>query len=450
MSNVDRDCIAAIATAPGRAGVGVIRVSGSKLEGFARALTRTAPPPRVAAYVSFLDECAAVIDDGLLLYFPAPHSYTGEDVLELQCHGSPVVLQMLLRRCLSLGARLAEPGEFTRRAYLNDKLDLAQAEAVADLIDASTESAARGAMRSLRGDFSAVVHALVQKLIELRMLVEAGLDFPEEEIEPAHRADLRARLEHIEAELRLALASASQGSLLRTGLHVVLTGRPNVGKSSLLNRLAGDDVAIVTPLPGTTRDAVRQAIQINGVPLNLVDTAGLRETKDEVERIGIARTWTEIERADVLLRIVDASEADDQIIDESLWARTATQPKHFVVHNKIDLLETCSPRVEQREGATHVYVSAKTGAGIDLLREALLQAAGWRADIEDIFIARERHVVALQRAATYLVAATAAMGMAELFAEELRGAQQALNEITGHFDAEDLLGEIFSRFCIGK
>ncbi|HKO87074.1 MAG TPA: tRNA uridine-5-carboxymethylaminomethyl(34) synthesis GTPase MnmE [Burkholderiales bacterium] len=447
MRNVDRDCIAAIATAPGRAGVGVVRVSGNKLDAFARALTHKIPTPRHATYVSFYDQSDQTIDEGLLIYFPAPHSYTGEDVLELQAHGSPVVLQMLLRRCLALGARLAEPGEFTRRAYLNDKLDLAQAEAVADLIDASTESAARGAVRSLCGEFSAVVQALVQRLIELRMLVEAGLDFPEEEIESAHRVDLRERLNQIETALQRALAAAIQGSLLRSGLSVVLAGQPNVGKSSLLNRLAGEDLAIVTALPGTTRDTVRQSIQIEGVPLHLVDTAGIRESNDEVEQIGIARTWSEIERCDLLLLIVD--ETKDEGPEDAVSARIPPKTKRIVGHNKIDLVGTAAC-VEQIGEVTHVYFSAKTGEGIEGLREALLQSAGWREGVEDVFIARERHLIALRRAAEYLKAAAAANTMMELFAEELRGAQQALNEITGHFDADDLLGEIFSRFCIGK
>ncbi|HKY01181.1 MAG TPA: tRNA uridine-5-carboxymethylaminomethyl(34) synthesis GTPase MnmE [Burkholderiales bacterium] len=445
MRSVDRDTIAAIATAPGRAGVGVVRVSGKNLKTLAAALCGREPVARQTQYVQFADAQGATIDDGLLLYFPAPHSYTGEDVIELQGHGSPVVLQMLLRRCLELGARLAEPGEFTRRAYLNDKLDLAQAEAVADLIEASTESAARSAVRSLRGDFSALIHNLVQQLIELRMLVEASLDFPEEDIDPLHREELRKRRAKIQTELKRTLDSAQQGSLLRTGLHVVLAGRPNVGKSSLLNRLAGEELAIVTHIPGTTRDAVRQAIQIEGVPLNIVDTAGLRETSDEVEQLGIARSWAEMERADVLLLIVEARHEAD---DEAILAKAPANLKRIVVHNKIDLSHQ-SPSVEHGENATHVFLSAKTGEGVDLLRKTLMEAAGWRGEQEDLFIARERHLLALKHAAER-VAAAESLKELELYAEELRLAQRALNEITGEFDADDLLGEIFSRFCIGK
>lgn len=448
MRKLDRDRIAAIATAPGRAGVGIVRVSGAALGEFARELTRHAPAPRQAAHVRFYDEQGAEIDDGLLLYFPAPHSYTGEDVIELQGHGSPVALQMLLRRCLSLGARLAEPGEFTRRAYLNDKLDLAQAEAVADLIEAATESAARSAVRSLRGDFSALIHALVKQLIELRMLVEAGLDFPEEEIDPTHRGDLEMRLTQLQKELARVLASAQQGALLRNGLHVVLAGQPNVGKSSLLNRLAGEELAIVTAVPGTTRDSLRQSIQIEGIPLNIIDTAGLRETKDEVEQLGIARTWSEIARADVLLFITAPGIAQDIDVGDSL-ARMPAQLKRIVVHNKIDLNEA-KARTERRDDGVHVHLSAKTGEGIDLLRSALLETAGWRGEIEDLFIARERHLRALKKAQVHAEKGARLLAQAELFAEELRGAQNALAEITGEFDADDLLGEIFSRFCIGK
>src|SRR5262245_60680166 len=330
------DTIAAIATAHGRAGIGVVRDSGRSLADFARELTGQVPPARRATRAVFRDAHGAAIDDGVALYFPAPHSYTGEDVLEFQGHGGPLVLAMLLRRALELGARLAEPGEFTRRAFLNDKLDLAQAEAVADVIEAATETAARCAVRSLQGEFSAAIGSLVDQLVELRALAEATLDFPEEEIDPLDRADARGRLERLRGALDDTLGRAQQGSLLRSGLHVVLAGQPNVGKSSLLNRLAGEDLAIVTPVPGTTRDSVRQSIQVEGVPLNVVDTAGLRDTADEVERLGIERTWSEIERADLALLIVDAR-SGVTAVDEAIVARLPPRLARLVVHNKIDL-----------------------------------------------------------------------------------------------------------------
>ena len=442
------DPIAAIATAPGRGGIGVVRVSGKSLATLAQALLDKVPAPRRAIRAAFLDACGAAIDDGLALYFPAPHSYTGEDVLELQGHGGPVVMQMLLKRCLELGARLAEPGEFTRRAFLNDKLDLAQAESVADLIEAATDSAARCALRSLRGEFSAAVEALVRQLIELRMLVEATLDFPEEEIDSLDRADVKGRHASLLQAIGTALAKSRQGSLLRAGLQVVLAGQPNVGKSSLLNRLAGEELAIVTAIPGTTRDSVRQAIQIDGVPLNMVDTAGLRDTQDEVERMGIARTWSEIGKADVVLLLVDAR-AGVTREDLELVARIPQDIKRVFVHNKIDL-SGAEPRAQRGESSTSVYLSAKTGAGMDLLRAELLAVAGWQQGAEDLFMARERHLVALRQAAQHAVRAGEHFGRPELFAEELRLAQEQLSSITGEFAADDLLGEIFSRFCIGK
>ena len=442
------DLIAAIATAHGRAGIGVVRVSGKSLSGFAEALLGSVPQARRASRAAFRDAAGAAIDDGIALYYPAPHSYTGEDVLELQGHGGPVVLQLLLRRCFELGARLAEPGEFTRRAFLNDKLDLAQAEAVADVIEAATETAARCAVRTLQGEFSAAIGTLRDQLIELRMLVEATLDFPEEELDPLDRADARTRLERLRAALAETLARATQGSLLRTGLHVVLAGQPNVGKSSLLNRLAGEELAIVTPIPGTTRDSVRQAIQIEGVPLNVVDTAGLRESRDEVERLGIQRTWSEIERADLLLLVVDARDGVTAA-DEAIAAQLPQRLRRVVVHNKIDL-SGGTPRAVDEQDGTAVHLSAKTGAGVELLRSALLQHAGWQSAEESVFIARERHLVALRRAAERLDAAARQTRSAELFAEELRLAHNELGAITGEFTADDLLGEIFARFCIGK
>ena len=435
------DRIAAIATPPGRGGVGIVRISGASLASLGMPLLGRALAPGKPRRVSFLDAAGRALDDGLVLFFPAPHSYTGEDVLELHGHGGPVVMNLLLARVLELGARLAEPGEFTRRAFLNDKLDLAQAEAVADLIDASTTTAARAALRSLKGDFSKTIYALLEQLVYLRLLTEATLDFPEEDIDPLDRADARKRLSELRAALALATAQGRRGSLLRTGLNVVIVGEPNVGKSSLLNRLAGDDVAIVTAIPGTTRDTLRQAIEIDGVPLNVIDTAGLRATADEVERLGIERTWREVERADIVMAIVVGD--TDAVIDD---ARLAPR---VVVHNKIDLTGGL-PRVERRGQRTHVYLSATGGQGIDLLQRALLLFAGWQPGGEDVFIARERHLQALIQAATHLERGSDVFGQTELLAEELRLAQHALNAITGEFTADDLLGEIFSRFCIGK
>ena len=444
----DSDVIAAIATASGQAGIGVVRVSGKNLGPIATQLIGAIPAPRLAKRARFRGADGEPIDDGVVLFFPGPASYTGEDVLELQGHGGPVVLQMVLRRCLELGARLAEPGEFSRRAFLNDKIDLAQAEAVADLIEAATETAARCALRSLRGEFSKVIGNLAKQLVELRMLVEATLDFPEEEIDAVDQENIRAGLQRIGEALARALQGAQQGSVLRSGLQVVLAGQPNVGKSSLLNRLAGEDLAIVTEIPGTTRDAVRQAIQVNGVPMNIVDTAGLREATDPVEAIGVARAWTVIERTEVVLLVVDAR-AGVTTADQQILARIPDKKKRVTVFNKIDLSGD-APRVVESEEGWHVYLSAKSGQGIEGLRRVLLVLAGWRPGGEDIFIARERHLIALERAGEALGHAEALVGQSDLFAEELRLAQRELSAITGEFTADDLLGEIFSRFCVGK
>ena len=445
------DTIAAIATAPGRGGVGVIRISGSNLLPFAFALTEKTPKPRYASLADFKAADGSTIDTGLLLYFPNPQSFTGEDVLELQGHGGPVVMQMLLARCLDLGARLAEPGEFSRRAFLNGKMDLAQAEAVADLIDAATASAARSAVRSLQGEFSRAIGELNDELINLRMLVEATLDFPEEDIDFLKAANAFGRLERLQLKLAEIFDRAGQGKLLQSGLHVVLAGQPNVGKSSLLNRLAGDDLAIVTPIAGTTRDALRSTIQIEGIPLHIIDTAGLRETDDEVEKIGIERSWKEIERSDVVLLLVDArtgvSEADREIL-----ARLPDRLHRITVYNKIDLTERAPERHDEANG-TAISLSAKVNQGIELLRQELLRIAGWH-QAEDVFIARERHLRALSEAQEHVAAARnvveGTFPALELFAEELRLAQHSLGEITGEFTADDLLGVIFSRFCIGK
>jgi len=445
------DTIAAIATAPGRGGVGVIRISGSNLLPFAFALTGKTPKPRHATLADFRAADGAAVDSGILLFFPGPHSFTGEDVLELQGHGGPVVMQMLLARCLDFGARLAEPGEFSRRAFLNGKLDLAQAEAVADLIDAATASAARSAVRSLQGEFSQAIHALTDELINLRMLVEATLDFPDEDIDFLKAADAFGRLERLQLKLAEIFDRAGQGKLLQAGLHVVLAGQPNVGKSSLLNRLAGDELAIVTPVAGTTRDALRSTIQIEGIPLHIIDTAGLRETEDEVEKIGIERSWREIERADVVLLLVDARSGVGEA-DREILARLPEGLKRITVYNKIDLSGAVAERHDEADGVA-ISLSAKANQGIELLRSELLRIAGWHP-AEDVFIARERHLRALAAAQEHIAAADRVVRSErpalELFAEELRLAQRALGEITGEFSADDLLGVIFSRFCIGK
>ena len=438
------DPIAAIATPAGAGGVGIVRISGSDLAPFCRAILGRVPVPRRALHARFLAADGTPIDTGIARYFATPHSYTGEEVLELHGHGGPTVMRMLLRRAIDLGARLADPGEFTRRAFENDKLDLAQAEAVADLIDASTEAAARLAMRSLAGEFSRVIEALAAELMELRMLTEATLDFPEEEIDALDRADARARLARVRAGVNAALERAQQGSILRSGLQVVLAGQPNVGKSSLLNRLAGEELAIVTPLPGTTRDVVRQTIQLEGVPVSIIDTAGLRDTTDEIERIGIERAWREIERADLLRLVVDAKAGIDAA-DAALERRVPAQLRRLVVHNKIDLAGL-APAAR----ASEVFVSAKTGAGIEGLRRALLDAVGFHPQGEDLFLARERHLVALRTVATHLGEAATTFERTELFAESLRLAHRELGGITGAVSADELLGAIFSRFCIGK
>ena len=454
--------IAAIATAPGRGGVGVIRLSGKDLLPLAQSLSGgKTPTPRQALYTDFVDEHGQAIDNGLLLYFAAPASFTGEDVIELQGHGGPVVMQMLLQRCLQLGARLAEPGEFTKRAFLNNKLDLAQAESVADLIDASSQSAARMALRSLKGAFSQHIHILVDELITLRMLVEATLDFPEEDIDFLQAADAAGKLAHIRGQLAQVLAGAEQGALLREGMNVVLVGAPNVGKSSLLNALAGDEVAIVTDIAGTTRDTVREMITLDGVPVHIIDTAGLRDTDDVVERIGIERSHKAVQEADVALILVDPREGLNRKTQAILDTLPESLPK-IEIHNKIDLhggeagyvsRETmASGSLSVHSTATElIALSAKTGAGLDLLKQALLKQVGWQGESEGLFLARRRHLNALQAAQTELDnAILCAPQQIELLAEHLRLAQLALSEITGEFSADDLLGVIFSRFCIGK
>jgi len=442
------ETIAAIATAAGRSGIGVVRVSGPRLESLVRGILGKTLTPRRAVLVNFLDARSEPIDQGVALFFPAPNSYTGEDVLELQGHGGPVVLHEILKRCLELGARVARPGEFTERAYLNDKLDLAQAESVADLIDAATTQAAKSALRSLQGAFSERIETLVRALIELRALVEATLDFPDEEIEFLKQADAEGKLTATRTQLATVLAASRQGSLLREGVHVVLAGQPNVGKSSLLNRLAGEDLAIVTEIPGTTRDAIRLSISLDGLPLHIIDTAGLRESADPVEKLGIERTWAAIGKADLVVLLLDAAQGEGPADHAILKQLPAGLPR-ITVMNKIDLLGR-QAATESASGFVKVWLSAKSGAGVDQLRQALLEAVGWRADGEGLFMARERHVQVLQQADAHLKRAKELGGKLELFAEELRIAQKALGGITGEYSSDNLLGEIFSRFCIGK
>lgn len=446
--NTNTDTIAAIATAAGSGGIGVVRVSGPACQAIAQGILGACPPPRYAAYLAFQEADHSLIDRGIAIYYTAPHSYTGEDVLELQAHGGPALMQLLLARCLALGARQAEPGEFTRRAFLNDKLDLAQAEAVADVIGAATAEAARSAMRSLSGEFSQRIQALLGRLVDLRMYVEACLDFPEEEIDFITQGRVADKLVEITKELQSVFAGAKQGNLLREGIQVVLVGQPNVGKSSLMNQLAGEEVAIVTSIAGTTRDTIKNVIQINGIPLHIIDTAGLRETQDEIEQQGIARTWRALENAHIALLLVDAAHGITETEKSILKRLPAVLPKIWV-HNKIDLSHE-EPKSETRDGETHINLSAKTGAGMELLRDCLLRLAGWQPTGEGIFMARARHLAALETVNTHLRLASERLAQAELVAEELRLAQEALNTITGEFTTEDLLGEIFSRFCIGK
>ncbi len=441
------ETIAAIATPAGRGGIGVVRISGALARAVARAIAGEVPAPRHATFARFRASDGSTIDEGIALFFPAPHSYTGEDVLELQGHGGPMVMALVLRRCVQLGARLALPGEFTRRAFLNDRIDLAQAEAVADLIDAASVEAAHSAARSLAGDFSARIHELVDAVVELRAHVEACIDFPEEEIAPADRRWQLERIAYLRERLHLLLDEARQGAVMREGLTVALVGRPNVGKSSLLNRLAGDEVAIVTPIAGTTRDHVRATVSLEGVPVHLIDTAGLRESADEVERIGVERTWRVLESVGAALFIEDGQGARGE--DVALRARLPRGVALARVVNKIDL-DGGNPGRSDAGDETVVRLSAKTGAGVAELRAWLLEVAGWRPHGEGVFLARERHLIALQEASAHLERAAGLSQAFEFQAEELRLAQGALGQITGEVSADDLLGEIFSRFCIGK
>ena len=445
------DTIAAVATPPGVGGIGIVRVSGPKTEVIGQQLLGRLPAAREAAFRHFKAADGTVIDEGLALYFPAPGSFTGEDVLELHGHGGPVVLDLLLARILALGARPARPGEFSERAFLNDKLDLAQAEAVADLIEAGTAAAARAAMGSLQGAFSARIDALVEALIRLRMHVEAAIDFPEEEIDFLADTQIGEQLGRVREDLRILHDVARQGRLLRDGITVVIAGRPNAGKSSLLNQLAGRDSAIVTEIPGTTRDVLRERIQIDGMPLHVIDTAGLRDSTDPIEREGVRRAWAEIEAADRVLLVVDDQKGfgpEDQRLREQLPQSVPVT----VICNKIDLSGS-RPVASSGEHGMAIALSAKTGAGIDLLLEHLKKAVGFESDSEGLFSARRRHLDALVRAAGHLEEARRQLEVyraGELMAEELRLAQQVLGEITGVMTSDELLGRIFSSFCIGK
>ncbi|HEY3859890.1 MAG TPA: tRNA uridine-5-carboxymethylaminomethyl(34) synthesis GTPase MnmE [Gammaproteobacteria bacterium] len=444
------DTIAAIATPPGRGGIGILRISGPAAAQIGEALTGRLPKPRQASLTEFRDQEGRALDTGLVLFFPGPDSFTGEDVLELQGHGGAVVQDMLLKRVLELGARLARPGEFSERAFLNDKLDLAQAEAIADLIDSGSEQAARAALRSLSGEFSRKVTQLVEDITVLRAYVEAAIDFPDEEVDFLTEGDVAGRLDLIRDSFEALVAAAKQGSLMREGFTVVIAGRPNAGKSSLLNQLAGHDTAIVTDIPGTTRDLLRERIDLDGLPLHLTDTAGLRESGDAVEQEGVRRAWGEMEKADRVLLVVDATQgltAEDQGIIESMPRAIPVT----VIYNKIDLTGQ-RPAEDELDGVVSVWVSAQYGLGLDLLRAHLKRMAGYQQAGTDGFTARRRHLDAMRRAREHLEEATEHVQAkaGELLAEELRLAQLCLSEITGEFTSDDLLGKIFSSFCIGK
>jgi tRNA modification GTPase len=446
------DTIVATATPPGRGGIAVVRVSGPLVKAIAEKILKKVPAPRFATFATFFDHDETVIDEGLSLFFPGPHSFTGEDVLELQGHGGPVVVDCLIRRVLACGARLARPGEFSERAFLNDKLDLAQAEAIADLIDASSEQAARSALRSLQGEFSKKITSLVNALIHLRMYVEAAIDFAEEEIDFLADQQITTDLASLLSELSVIQASAVQGSLLRDGIYVVIAGSPNVGKSSLINALSGKDIAIVTDIAGTTRDVLRDNILIDGMPVHIIDTAGLRESTDVVEQEGIRRAYAEIARADFILYVVDATQSVASSNVSLFLKNIPAHAKTIVVRNKIDLVDG-RPTLSTEQDKTIISLSAKAHQGIDLLRNHIKSVVGLTGSNEGIFSARRRHLDALTRAKTFLLSGQEQLlnhRAGELLAEDLRQAQLALSEITGEFTSDDLLGKIFSSFCIGK
>ena len=448
---MNNDTIAAIATPAGRGGIGIIRVSGPLVADIAASILAHLPAPRQANYLPFRDTEGRIIDHGIALFFPAPHSFSGEDVLELQGHGGPVVLDMLLRTVIKRGARLARPGEFSERAFLNDKIDLAQAEAIADLIDSASEQAARSALRSLEGEFSRQIHSLVADITALRVYVEGAIDFPEEEIDFLSAGNVAQRLDALQQQLDQVIAAARQGCLLREGMNVVIAGRPNAGKSSLLNRLARRETAIVTEVPGTTRDVLREAITIDGMPLHLIDTAGLRDSDDPVERLGIQRARQEIDQADRVLLVVDQDTERKAQVAEFLESHAAHE-KITIICNKIDLNDQ-APSLIQEACGTVIHLSALSGAGIDLLCEHLKEVMGYQQAVEGSFTARRRHLEALSAARVAIAqgaGALQAQQAGELLAEDLRQAQQLLGRITGEVSADALLGEIFASFCIGK
>lgn len=453
---IHTDTIAAIATATGRGGVGIVRISGKKASLVAESLLKTPLIPRYAHYCPFHTVNGEVLDQGIALFFPNPHSFTGEDVLELQGHGGPVILDLLLREITQLGVRLARPGEFSERAFLNDKLDLVQAEAIADLIDATTEQAARNALHSLQGAFSTRIHELVEALIHLRIYVEAAIDFPEEEIDFLSDGKVATDLDNIGTKLQQVFKEAHQGALVRDGMRVVIAGRPNAGKSSLLNALSGRESAIVTSIEGTTRDVLREHIHIDGMPLHIIDTAGLRDSPDEVERIGIQRAWQEIQQADRILLLVDSGNTQE-FEAHKIWPefvkKLENPSKLTLVRNKIDISNEAVGLTNLENGASYIGISAATGAGIDDLKQHLKDIMGFNSTGEGGFTARRRHLDALERAQSYLALGKAQLhgyAAGELLAEDLRQAQNALSEITGEFTPDDLLGRIFSSFCIGK
>ncbi|MFA5919728.1 MAG: tRNA uridine-5-carboxymethylaminomethyl(34) synthesis GTPase MnmE [Methylococcaceae bacterium] len=442
------DTIAAIATPPGNGGVGIIRISGTLVTEIAKQLLNKSLIPRHALFSSFIDDDGSVIDSGISLYFPAPASYTGEDILELQGHGGSVVLDMLLRRVISMGARLANPGEFTERAFLNNKIDLAQAEAVADLIESSTEQSVRSAQKSMQGVFSAQINELVTELTELRTYVEAAIDFVDEEIDFLTDGVVENRIIRLLQGIRQIQKTAQQGRLLRDGMTVVLAGKPNAGKSSLLNALAGHEAAIVTDIAGTTRDVLRERIQLDGMPLHIIDTAGLRESDNSIEKEGIRRAHEEIQKADKILLLIDAREPET----EDLLKTLPTNIDITKVYNKIDLLGI-APEIKQTEDGYSCYLSIKSGEGMDLLKQHLKQSVGFNEATDNVFIARRRHIEALRKGYEYVTSALNQLQVSqagELVAEDLRQAQMCLAEITGQFTSDDLLGKIFSSFCIGK
>ena len=441
--------IVAIATASGHSGVGIIRISGYNLDDLIQALChKTSLKPRYAHYSDFYAANSDIIDSGLVLYFSAPNSFTGEEVIEIQGHGSPIVLNMLLKRCIELGCRMAEAGEFTKRAYLNGKIDLVQAESIADLIHAESEASAKGALKSLKGQFSEQIGKISENLINLRMFVEATLDFPEEDIEFIANAKIKVKLQNLQGEIHKLLGSTKQGVILNNGAKIVIIGRPNVGKSSLLNALANEDVAIVTAIAGTTRDIVQQKIIIDGIPFNIIDTAGIRDTDDVVEKIGIERALLAVASADLAIILIDDNVGiGDE--DKLILANLPNELPILYVHNKIDL-NSGMPRIVETGGVTDIYLSAKHKQGIDLLRQKLLSLIGWENSVTDVCLARTRHLEAMHRTVTHIDTAFAMWEELEILAEELRYAHTSLGEITGEFSADDLLGVIFSEFCIGK